>query len=356
MTAVNLPVADIQLLLKSPFNTRTDLGDALSLEESIDTLINSVKANGVLDPLTVEAGNVEGLDVYFVLDGYRRLAAIQNLVDMKEYPSETIPINVREFENDADRETYVISTFARKPMNLWEKGRCYAQLLETAKASNKKFNQTDLAAKLSVTPAAVTQALTVGKASEKIVELFDNNFMSYSAYLEFATAENPETGKKFTDNDIHKIVTKMGCSTLTKWLSVLRTENKEKGKDSEEFTEEKYETSNSGTKTTKPSANDVFVETVQTKMGNLILAIDGNKLLEQERKDKYTGVLEIVQAYLTGASDLMPTMASLFPELSLPSTEEVEEFKEEVIEEDEELDDDDAFGDFDEEDCEEDED
>lgn len=354
---VNLAVADIQLLLKSPFNTRTDLGNSDSMEDSMDTLTNSVKSNGVLDALTVEVGNVEGVDVYFVLDGFRRLAAIQNLIDMGEYPSETIPLNVREFENDAERETYVIATFARKQMNLHEKGLCYAKLLEAAKATNKKYNQSDLATALNISPAAVTQALTVGRASDKVVELFDNNFLSYSSYLEFATAENPETKKKFTDNEIHKIVTKLGCSTLTKWLSVLRAEKQEKSTDSEDFTQEKYETSNSGIKASKPSANEIFVEGVQTKVGNLILAIDGNKLLEQERKDKYTNVLEIVQAYLTGATDLMPTMAALFPELSLPSTEEAD-LEEEVIAEDEESDeyfDDEDFDDedFDDEDMDE---
>jgi ParB/RepB/Spo0J family partition protein len=108
---------DIELgkLRVSPFNVRRDIGD-------ISELVESVKAQGVLEPIVVRPAG----DQYEVIIGARRLAAA------KEAGLHTIPAEVREMTDAQALAQSLVENLHRGDLELEERVKAYEMLQTVA--------------------------------------------------------------------------------------------------------------------------------------------------------------------------------------------------------------------------------
>lgn len=107
---------------RNPDNPRKDLGD-------LSELVSSIKANGVLQNLTVvpHIGEITGTwdgESYMVVIGHRRLAAAK-LAGLEEVPCE-----VRELTHGEQVQTMLVENMARKDLTVYEEAQGFQMMLD----------------------------------------------------------------------------------------------------------------------------------------------------------------------------------------------------------------------------------
>lgn len=105
----------IELLKPHPKNPRKDVGDVTELAESI-------KANGIFQPLTVLPGDT--IDGYTVVIGHRRLAAA------KLAGLETVPCNVAEMTEQEQVSTMLLENMQRNDLTVYEQAQGFQMMLD----------------------------------------------------------------------------------------------------------------------------------------------------------------------------------------------------------------------------------
>ena len=159
LNAYKIPPQEIKF--EEGWNPRSDFGDLKSLAEDI-------KANGVLNFLKVRKG--EG-DQLFLVDGERRLRAVQMLLDQGvDIP--WVPCTFVEGKlSEAERFYIAMSSNTGKPLTIIEQGRAYQRLrnwgVPLAEISRRTGTpKTTVAQRLALVDAAspaVLKALDTGK-------------------------------------------------------------------------------------------------------------------------------------------------------------------------------------------------
>ena len=105
----------IELLKPHPKNPRKDVGDVTELAESI-------KANGIFQPLTVLPGDT--VDGYTVVIGHRRLVAA------KLAGLETVPCNVAEMTEQEQVSTMLLENMQRNDLTVYEQAQGFQMMLD----------------------------------------------------------------------------------------------------------------------------------------------------------------------------------------------------------------------------------
>lgn len=105
----------IELLKPHPKNPRKDVGDVTELAESI-------KANGIFQPLTVLSGDC--IDGYTVVIGHRRLAAAK-LAGLKK-----VPCNVAEMTEQEQVSTMLLENMQRNDLTVYEQAQGFQMMLD----------------------------------------------------------------------------------------------------------------------------------------------------------------------------------------------------------------------------------
>ncbi|MBR1382310.1 MAG: ParB/RepB/Spo0J family partition protein [Ruminococcus sp.] len=105
----------IELLKPHPKNPRKDVGDVTELAESI-------KANGIFQPLTVLPGDT--VDGYTVVIGHRRLAAA------KLAGLELVPCNVAEMTEQEQVSTMLLENMQRNDLTVYEQAQGFQMMLD----------------------------------------------------------------------------------------------------------------------------------------------------------------------------------------------------------------------------------
>lgn len=105
----------IELLKPHPKNPRKDVGDVTELAESI-------KANGIFQPLTVLSG--DAVDGYTVIIGHRRLAAAK-LAGLR-----TVPCNVAEMTEQEQVSTMLLENMQRNDLTVYEQAQGFQMMLD----------------------------------------------------------------------------------------------------------------------------------------------------------------------------------------------------------------------------------
>lgn len=105
----------IELLKPHPKNPRKDVGDVTELAESI-------KANGIFQPLTVLSGDC--IDGYTVVIGHRRLAAAK-LAGLKK-----VPCNVAEMTEQEQISTMLLENMQRNDLTVYEQAQGFQMMLD----------------------------------------------------------------------------------------------------------------------------------------------------------------------------------------------------------------------------------
>ena len=98
-----------------PKNPRKDVGDVTELAESI-------KANGIFQPLTVLSGDC--IDGYTVVIGHRRLAAAK-LAGLKK-----VPCNVAEMTEQEQISTMLLENMQRNDLTVYEQAQGFQMMLD----------------------------------------------------------------------------------------------------------------------------------------------------------------------------------------------------------------------------------
>jgi ParB/RepB/Spo0J family partition protein len=117
-----------------PFNVRVDSGEAA------DTLTESIKAVGVLEPLVVRPSKVEA-GKYELVCGFRRLKAAQKA------GLQTVPCIIKQLSDAEAMEVALVENIEREDLSDYEVGRWFKLLMEkfpqefrTQKAIADRFN------------------------------------------------------------------------------------------------------------------------------------------------------------------------------------------------------------------------
>ncbi|MEO0234546.1 MAG: ParB/RepB/Spo0J family partition protein [candidate division WOR-3 bacterium] len=152
----NIPIVNIK---PNPFQPRKVFKD-----EELKELAESIKENGVLQPITVRRVG----DHYEIVTGERRFRACK-LLGMKD-----IPAIVKELSNDKMVEWALIENVQREDLNVVEEAEAYKELAE-------KFNLTheEISKKVGKSRAHITNILRVLELEDSIKELLKENKISF---------------------------------------------------------------------------------------------------------------------------------------------------------------------------------
>lgn len=117
---IQIPLSELKPFANQPFKVLND--------ESMEELKNSVKANGVLSPITVRP--LEG--GYEILSGHRRVTACRAI------GIDSVPSIVKDLDDDTAKILLVDSNLQRENILPSEKAFAYKMKLEAIKRKNKK--------------------------------------------------------------------------------------------------------------------------------------------------------------------------------------------------------------------------
>ncbi|HRJ53098.1 MAG TPA: ParB/RepB/Spo0J family partition protein [Candidatus Thiothrix moscowensis] len=157
--------------------------------EKLQQLADSIKAQGVIQPIVVRNGNT--FDNYIIVAGERRWRAAQ-IAGLN-----TIPAVVREFEQTALTAAQIIENIDREGFTLLDEVRAVMKMCElcgSAKAAGEALGKPK---------AWISQRVkigTVGGIIETFIEEGDSTDVMGTYQLARFTEKHPEEGKQFIEN------------------------------------------------------------------------------------------------------------------------------------------------------------
>ena len=173
-------VIPIDKIAPNPEQPRTEIGD-------LTELTNSIKQNGVLEPLLVKP---KGDGTYMIIAGERRWRA-SNLAGLTEVPC---------IEFDIDEKTIaeiaLIENLQRKDLTVWEEADGLAYLSE-------RFGYTheEIAKKIGKSRTTVTESMAIAGLPESIrAKCFSADITAKSTLLEIARQFDEPAMHAFVDN------------------------------------------------------------------------------------------------------------------------------------------------------------
>ena len=144
-----LNLADIR---PNPFQPRTEFD-----EEALSELAASIKAIGIVQPITVRAVE-EGK--YEIIAGERRWRAAK-LAGVKE-----VPVIIKDYSTQEVMEIALIENIQREDLNPIEEAQAYQRLIK-----DYRLKQDEVAEKVSKSRAAITNSLRLLKLDERVQEM-----------------------------------------------------------------------------------------------------------------------------------------------------------------------------------------
>jgi ParB family transcriptional regulator, chromosome partitioning protein len=168
---VNLDIADID---KNPFQTRyVDDDDAL------EELADSIKANGVVQPIMVRPGEEDGR--YILVLGERRLLA------SKKAGKTTIPAMVRRLSLQQAAEMTIIENLQREDLSALEQAEAFRVL-----SNEFKMTQQQIGERVGLSRASVTNYMRLLKLPRDVMQLLAEKKISFAEAKELLTLANDD--------------------------------------------------------------------------------------------------------------------------------------------------------------------
>jgi ParB family chromosome partitioning protein len=147
---VNLDIADID---KNPFQTRY-----VDDDEALEELADSIKANGVVQPITVRPGEEDGR--YILVLGERRLLA------SRKAGKTTIPALVRKVSLQQAAEMTIIENLQREDLSALEQAEAFRVL-----SNEFKMTQQQIGERVGLSRASVTNYMRLLKLPRDVMQL-----------------------------------------------------------------------------------------------------------------------------------------------------------------------------------------
>ena len=138
----------------NPFQPRTEFD-----EEKLTELAESIKQQGVIQPLIVE----QDRDVYTIIAGERRFRAAR-MAGLSE-----VPVILRKFTDDEKLEIALIENIQREDLNPIEEAKAYRKLME-----RNKLSQDSLAKKIGKKRSTVANSMRLLKLPEDMQDSIVN--------------------------------------------------------------------------------------------------------------------------------------------------------------------------------------
>lgn len=156
------------IVVKDGFNVRSDMGD-------IQALSDSIVETGLQVPL--KAKKVKGEDKYELVDGHRRMAAIQLAI---ENGNDIQFVEVLPFKgNDEDRVfAMIITGIGQKPLNDVEQAEAIKRLI------NFGYKAEEIARKIAKSLPQVYNLISLANVSKKIKDSIIGGFISGSTVIQ----------------------------------------------------------------------------------------------------------------------------------------------------------------------------
>ena len=174
-----LPIEKIE---PNPEQPRTEIGD-------LTDLMNSIKQNGVLEPLLVKPNREAG--TWMIIAGERRWRA-SNLAGLTEVPCIELDLDEKSIA-----EIALIENLQRKDLTIWEEADGLAALKEKF-----GYTQEEIAKKISKSRTTVTESLTIAGLPESIrLKARQSNISAKSTLLEIA--------RQFDEKAMHDFLAKI---------------------------------------------------------------------------------------------------------------------------------------------------
>ena len=190
---VNLAIADID---KNPFQTRF-----VDDDEKLKELSDSIKANGVVQPIMVRPGDEEGR--YILVLGERRLLA------SKKAGKTTIPALVRRVSLQQAAEMTIIENLQREDLSALEQAEAFRVL-------SKEFSltQAQIGERVGLSRESVSNYMRLLKLPVLVMEQLAHKLIGFSEAKELLKLEDPDLIQKTADYIVKKHMTLDQVETL----------------------------------------------------------------------------------------------------------------------------------------------
>jgi len=190
---VNLNIRDID---KNPFQTRHVEDD-----DKLEELSDSIKANGVVQPIMVRPGDEEGR--YILVLGERRLHA------SKKAGKTTIPALVRRVSLQQAAEMTIIENLQREDLSALEQAEAFRVL-------SKEFSltQQQIGERVGLSRESVSNYMRLLKLPLLVMEQLAHKQIGFSEAKELLKLENPDLIQKTADYIVKKHMTLDQVETL----------------------------------------------------------------------------------------------------------------------------------------------
>jgi len=190
---VNLAIADID---KNPFQTRY-----VDDDEKLEELSDSIKANGVVQPIMVRPGDEDGR--YILVLGERRLLA------SKKAGKTTIPALVRRVSLQQAAEMTIIENLQREDLSALEQAEAFRVL-------SKEFSltQQQIGERVGLSRESVSNYMRLLKLPAPVMEQLAHKQIGFSEAKELLKLEDPDLITKTADYIVKKHLTLDQVETL----------------------------------------------------------------------------------------------------------------------------------------------
>jgi ParB family chromosome partitioning protein len=190
---VNLAIADID---KNPFQTRY-----VDDDEKLEELSDSIKVNGVVQPIMVRPGDEEGR--YILVLGERRLLA------SKKAGKTTIPALVRRVSLQQAAEMTIIENLQREDLSALEQAEAFRVL-------SKEFSltQAQIGERVGLSRESVSNYMRLLKLPLLVMEQLAHKQIGFSEAKELLKLEDPDLIQKTADYIVKKHMTLDQVETL----------------------------------------------------------------------------------------------------------------------------------------------
>jgi ParB family transcriptional regulator, chromosome partitioning protein len=168
---VSLDIADIE---KNPFQTRYVQDD-----DALEELSDSIKANGVVQPIMVRPGEENGR--YILVLGERRLLA------SKKAGKTTIPAMVRRLSLQQAAELTIVENLQREDLSALEQAEAFRVL------SNKfQMTQQEIGERVGLSRTSVANYMRLLKLPRDVMQLLAEKKISFAEAKELLTLANDD--------------------------------------------------------------------------------------------------------------------------------------------------------------------
>src|SRR5579859_890877 len=165
---VNVPIADID---KNPFQTRYVEDD-----EALEELAESIKANGVVQPIVVRPANVEGR--YILVMGERRLHA------SKKAGKTHIPALVRRVSEQQAAEMTIIENLQREDLSPLEQAEAFRVL-----SNEFKLTQEEIGQRVGLSRVSVANYMRLLKLPREVMQMLAEKRLNFAQAKELLKLE-----------------------------------------------------------------------------------------------------------------------------------------------------------------------